>query len=473
MHGFFVESPSMHRILSPALHRLWGNDWLFVATCGHLWIPPKQLDPLAINRLYQDHRVLARESVFRAVYEAIEQCSCIWVATDPDDEGEVIAHDLARTVFRSTKNHTVFRLRLWGLDESSIREAFEHVDVIDEEQARLWPPATPGHVRRITDRWLAGGLGTPQNPVGRVLSAYLHAVSVQDILPRSPFVWHQQPMHWGDVLTAHEFHQESLKELEQVAQTLYESGLMSYPRSDSRSRPKGMMHEKMKKMNVHNQGAYHLNDFESQKNHAAHHAIVPTGSMAVLQTCYDRLQRGDDLPLTERMIGVLARTYLGRPPSHALQQKIQGQATPESSLKERWVVRTLLNHQLGRPSTYVGFAQKQAERGLITAQGQLSEEGNSWLKHQPDWLNRSFLKEVEQVWSQSVQRNDRPWQQVQQWVQQIPSEDQALLKACLEGETVKELEGSMSSLHFQQDAHQEPQDLTLEIAPDNDDIDLH
>ena len=85
MHGFFVESPSMHRILSPALHRLWGNDWLFVATCGHLWIPPKQLDPLAINRLYQDHRVLARESVFRAVYEAIEQCSCIWVATDPDD----------------------------------------------------------------------------------------------------------------------------------------------------------------------------------------------------------------------------------------------------------------------------------------------------------------------------------------------------------------------------------------------------
>lgn len=346
----------------------WNGDTLLSADCPAGCKPPAGCDTSADALL--EEKLVRHPDILRRILDAASKADHIVLATDPDEEGEVIAQDLAMILREAGLGDLqASRLRLYGLDSASIRDACDAAESVHlSAMATDWTPALPGHTRRIVDRWIAGSLGTQEQPVGRVIAGFLEAAQ-RDERYVAPTLASGTPAHLGDLLLADELMDVPVQGITNAMQGLYEAGKVSYPRTDS--------HDLVAR-HQHSHTALHLLGTSSQKAEIRDMAYMEPPGM----------------PLETRILCTVARREMAAEGESVFPAKARQSADPmrhAQNLRERAVLRILLAHGLGRPSTWSGFAAKHAhwvtETGILTGPGRRAA---SW---QPKALGLPFQKD--------------------------------------------------------------------------------
>ncbi|MFC2041512.1 type I DNA topoisomerase [Chloroflexota bacterium] len=137
-----VESPAKARTLG----RILGSGYSLKASLGHIRDLPKSRLGVDIKNSFTPTYVVprAKSKITRELKEAAKQATTVYLATDPDREGEAISWHLV-TVMKSNK--TPYRRVIFHeITEEAIRHAFNHPRSIDMQLVNAQ------QARRVLDR---------------------------------------------------------------------------------------------------------------------------------------------------------------------------------------------------------------------------------------------------------------------------------------------------------------------------------
>jgi DNA topoisomerase-1 len=269
---FIIEAPGKIKALESILTRL-GFPSRIQATKGHLMTMPERLKPLGIDcRMREFMRVPRDPALALRVRSECETAKRVYIATDADQEGDVIAWDVAELI--KDIHPAPLRVKMKGMDEDSVREAIEQATPVRKEDA------IAGRTRAIVDRLIGANFSTGDVSVGRISTALLGLVhrdhpavhrlrlvapskeggrpwvaetDLKDPLDKAMALRLSRidfpafdmsgddgprvttPKHMGDILVeAGDKLDLSPKEASDSMQRLYEAGRLSYPRAGSR-----------------------------------------------------------------------------------------------------------------------------------------------------------------------------------------------------------------------------------------------
>lgn len=130
-----VESPTKARTLS----RFLGKDYVVEATMGHIKDLPKSKLSVDIENNYEpDYKVVTGKSkAIKAIKDASGKAERIYIATDPDREGEAIAAHVKEVVGNGKTKRIVFHEITKSAVESAIQNPGEiNVNLVDAQIAR-------------------------------------------------------------------------------------------------------------------------------------------------------------------------------------------------------------------------------------------------------------------------------------------------------------------------------------------------
>ncbi|MBU0507400.1 type I DNA topoisomerase [bacterium] len=157
-----VESPAKARTITAYL----GKDFHVQATVGHIWdLPPKRLGVDVEHDFEPEYEVITgKQDVIKALKKSADGVRHIFLATDPDREGEAIAYHVAKELGNGRRE--LHRVLFNEITRDSIRKAIAAPGSIDERKVEAQ------QARRVLDR-LVGYLVSPllQKIIARGLSA--------------------------------------------------------------------------------------------------------------------------------------------------------------------------------------------------------------------------------------------------------------------------------------------------------------
>jgi len=151
---FIVESPSKIQTLKKLLDSR-NNSFIFLATYGHIMDLP--LKDLGVDLSTFEPQLLYLESKRKVLTELKKLVSFVeevYLATDPDREGEAISYHLFEFLKKLKPSLKFFRLELHEITELGVKEAFKNIRGLDEGLYLSWK------ARRVCDR-LIGYLVSP------------------------------------------------------------------------------------------------------------------------------------------------------------------------------------------------------------------------------------------------------------------------------------------------------------------------
>lgn len=159
-----VESPAKAKTINKIL----GGDFVVKASMGHVRdLPTKDLG-VDIEKGFKPVYEVAenKAKVVKELKEAAALCDAIFLAPDPDREGEAIAWHLKTLLSRKGGNIPFYRVTYNEITPRAVREAFEHPAEIDEKLVNAQ------QARRVLDR-IVGYKVSPMlwSRIGRGLSA--------------------------------------------------------------------------------------------------------------------------------------------------------------------------------------------------------------------------------------------------------------------------------------------------------------
>ncbi|MEI6832113.1 MAG: type I DNA topoisomerase [Candidatus Omnitrophota bacterium] len=136
-----VESPTKAKTISKIL----GEDFVVVSSMGHIIdLPAKKLGVDVENKFKPDYVVIpGRKKLLTQLKKDAKDKENIYVATDPDREGEAIGWQIKEKIFK-TKN--VYRVSFHEITPHAVGEAFKHAREFDHNMIE----AQVG--RRVLDR---------------------------------------------------------------------------------------------------------------------------------------------------------------------------------------------------------------------------------------------------------------------------------------------------------------------------------
>src|SRR5437762_2880203 len=157
-----VESPAKAKTINKYL----GRDYKVIASMGHIRDLPKSKLGVDVDDDFAEEYVSldSRKKVIKELKDAAKDATDIYVATDPDREGEAIGWHLVHEL--GGKKRKIHRLLFNEITKKAIQEAFKHPKHIDERMVDAQ------RARRVLDR-LVGYKISPilWNKVRRGLSA--------------------------------------------------------------------------------------------------------------------------------------------------------------------------------------------------------------------------------------------------------------------------------------------------------------
>jgi DNA topoisomerase-1 len=178
-----VESPAKAKTINKYL----GRDFVVKASMGHIRdLPRKKLGVSIENEFEPTYETIpGKEKVIRELVAAAVKVDTIYVATDPDREGEAIGFHVAAALGGKRRGQKgapkkIFRVMFNEITQKAIHEAFRHAGEIDQ---RL---VDAQQARRVLDR-LVGYLVSPLlwDKVRRGISAgRVQTVAVRMIVER-------------------------------------------------------------------------------------------------------------------------------------------------------------------------------------------------------------------------------------------------------------------------------------------------
>jgi len=138
-----VESPAKAR----TIERYLGKDYYVRASAGHIMdLPPRALGVDIKQGFKPTYRVISgKEKVVAELKKAAEKASSIYLAADPDREGEAICYHLAQQL-DGRENRVIHRILFNEITKNAILEAFENPSEIDIHKVEAQ------QTRRILDR---------------------------------------------------------------------------------------------------------------------------------------------------------------------------------------------------------------------------------------------------------------------------------------------------------------------------------
>lgn len=144
-----VESPAKIKTISKFL----GKDFKIMSTMGHIKdLPSKSIGVIVHpdDGIEIDYTVIAnKEKTIADICKQAASCDTIFLATDPDREGEIIAWHIAQDIEKVVKKGTpLYRITFNEITKNAIQEAIKEPSSIDLDKVA----AQQG--RRILDRWV-------------------------------------------------------------------------------------------------------------------------------------------------------------------------------------------------------------------------------------------------------------------------------------------------------------------------------
>ncbi|MBI5885609.1 MAG: type I DNA topoisomerase [Deltaproteobacteria bacterium] len=137
-----VESPAKAKTINKYL----GKDFTVLASVGHVKDLPKSKLGIDIeNNFAPDYEVIkGKANIIKELKKAAKTADKIYLAPDPDREGEAIAWHIAQEVDK--KNEKTCRVLFNEITEKAIREAIKHPTVLDRNKYDAQ------QARRVLDR---------------------------------------------------------------------------------------------------------------------------------------------------------------------------------------------------------------------------------------------------------------------------------------------------------------------------------
>ena len=187
-----VESPAKTKTLS----RFLGKDYDIVATIGHIIdLPKSKLGIDVENDFAPEYTVLkGKEKVIGTLKKAAKKATTVYLAPDPDREGEAIAWHTANSLANGTKADFV-RVAFNEITESAVKDAFEHPSSIDMNRVNAQ------QARRVLDR-LVGYTVSPflWKTVARNLSAgRVQSVALRMVCEREAEIQAFKPQEYWQI----------------------------------------------------------------------------------------------------------------------------------------------------------------------------------------------------------------------------------------------------------------------------------
>jgi DNA topoisomerase-1 len=170
-----VESPSKIKTISKLLDK----DYVIMSTMGHIKdLPSKKLGvSLDKNGVSIEYVVLdGKEQTIASICKQASTCDIIYVAPDPDREGEIIGWHIAQEIAKvAKKGAKIYRISFNEITEPAIIEAINNPGEIDMKLVEAQ------QARRVLDRWV----GYEVSPIlWRKIAKGLSAGRVQSVALR-------------------------------------------------------------------------------------------------------------------------------------------------------------------------------------------------------------------------------------------------------------------------------------------------
>ena len=446
---FVVEGSGKVSAFKSALERLQAPFGLtriaIEVTKGHIAGNPLSFNPLGIDSFWKETNYCLSPSRRREVAnitKAASEADVIYLATDDDHEGDVIARDVARFVLPGRR---LLRCRLRAIDHQGLRHALQSAQPMSDSIA------VRGDSRRIVDRVVGGVLSDLtvagiKRPVGRVFSSLLGllakramplgtvtvAISAQDggaaFVARIPFDRHtdldllrkpsppatvgdsgvmalKTPWNYADILAhAADRFDLPLIEVAPALQQAYERGILSYPRATARAvTADGLaVCKAIAERNGCTFDPTRIAAF-SESRSGAHEAPRPLAARSLTQSISG--DRADQIAaLVTRNLIESGQNYLVENPAvMCLPEQLQpfasafsrstlqgwlgwkerGSAAPGTVHRDRpeiALLRAMEANGLGQPSTWITHVGKVLKRGVVDENLALTKHGRDLLE---------------------------------------------------------------------------------------------
>lgn len=143
---FIVESPSKINTLKKLLNSS-KNKFILKATLGHIKdLPVKKLGVDLKTFEPQLFYLPQKKRILEDLKKAISKIKEVYLATDPDREGEAISYHLWEYLKKLNPTLQFYRLELHEITEFGLKEAFKKIRQVDENLYLSWK------ARRVCDR---------------------------------------------------------------------------------------------------------------------------------------------------------------------------------------------------------------------------------------------------------------------------------------------------------------------------------
>lgn len=134
-----VESPAKAATLS----RFLGNKYTIKASKGHIRDLPKSTLGVDIEKDFEPTYKVPpdKKKVIKEIKDALGKAGAIYLATDPDREGEAISWHLLEATGLNKNSHPIHRVVFHEIVAEAVQEAFKHprkinMDLVNAQQAR-------------------------------------------------------------------------------------------------------------------------------------------------------------------------------------------------------------------------------------------------------------------------------------------------------------------------------------------------
>ena len=136
-----VESPSKARTVG----RFLGKNYVVLASMGHVRDLPKDWDVEDIDNNFQAPYVNTKKTLISEIKKAAKQAESVYLATDPDREGEAISWHLVEAA-KLGDSKDLKRVVFHEITDAAVQEAFAHPRQIDMHLVNAQ------QARRVLDR---------------------------------------------------------------------------------------------------------------------------------------------------------------------------------------------------------------------------------------------------------------------------------------------------------------------------------
>lgn len=141
-----VESPAKIKTISKFL----GKDFKIMSTMGHVKdLPPKKIGVTINGTIDIEYTAIKdKEKTIAEICKAASQAEEIYLAPDPDREGEIIAWHIEKEIEKVAKKAKIYRISFNEITKSAVQEAIDNPHEVDLNKVAAQ------QARRVLDRWV-------------------------------------------------------------------------------------------------------------------------------------------------------------------------------------------------------------------------------------------------------------------------------------------------------------------------------